>query len=306
MMVNMDNQLKFPQVNRSVEFVQVLIYLSQEQSKTYQKLDNSVYVENISLWFDGYKNHKAVELTKKRICENHFVHIRPLQAILTLDRIMEDSSHSLYDWANAVKDFYRISNFDGFFKSQENYYQEIISQIDIGLFVRCKDYIEKLFKKPPPDFNIYISPIAGNYGFNIEDTTFSVIYGNLNFHNFQFARSIVHEYSHCFVNPIVESKLKLLEGYKDFFKQHQNMLSFYNTDYAVINEYIVRAAVIKFLKNNPEMYSLSYIEEEMSRQRKIFPCIEKFLFAIERYTKLDLSFEDFYASSIPDLLTGQF
>lgn len=298
----MDNKVKFPQVNKSVELVQVLIYLSQEQSKTYQKLDNSVYVENISAWFDDYKNHKAVELTKKLICENHFVHIIPLKAILAIDKIIEDEKNTLYDWANAVKEFYQISNFEGFIKSQESYYQEIMSQIDIGLFMRCKNYVEKLYKKVPSDFNVLISPITGNYGFNIGDKTFSVIYGNLNFNNFQFARSIVHEYSHCFVNPIVELNLKLLAKHKDFFEQHQNMLSFYNTDYAVINEYIVRAVVIMFLKNNPAMYSPSYIEEEILRQKKTFLYIEIFLLAIEQYTKSELSFEEFYISSISDLL----
>ncbi len=142
--------------------------------------------------------------------------------------------------------------------------------------MQCKNYVEKLYKNPPSGFNIYISPIAGNYGFNIGNTTFSVIYGNLNFNNVQVARSVVHGYSHCFVNPIVESNLKSVEKHKDFFEQHQNMLSFYNTDYAIINEYIVRAAVIIFLKNNPDMYSPSYIEEEISRQKKLSPILKNF------------------------------
>ncbi len=164
-----------------------------------------------------------------------------------------------------------------------------------------------MFKQDSADFNIFISPIAGNYGFNIGDVSFSVMYEDLKFENTQFARSFVHEYLHCYVNPVVESNVELLEAGKEFFKQHNNMLSFYNTTYAIINEYIVRAVVIKFLKCNPTMYSSQYIEEEILRQKKTFPFIEKFVLLIEQYEKSKLTFEEFYISSIEKwLMTDKF
>ncbi len=108
----MDSNMIFPQVNKSVELVQVLIYLAEEQEKTYQKLNNHVYVDNVFRWFDKYKSHKAVILTKNLIREKCFVHIRPLQAILSIDKITQDKRDALYDWANAVMNFAMVSDFE--------------------------------------------------------------------------------------------------------------------------------------------------------------------------------------------------
>ena len=76
-----------PTVSEQVELVQVLLYLSDRQERVMQHLNNKIYSEAISSFFQKYKNHKAVIKTKKQIDNNNFILIKPLRAILSLEQI---------------------------------------------------------------------------------------------------------------------------------------------------------------------------------------------------------------------------
>lgn len=302
------------EINKQIELVQILMYLAEEQEKTEQCLNNKTYLKNIFDWFEKYKDHAAVRITKKLITEKHFFHTRPLKAILNLKNIFIDDSHELHLWAIETTRFARESNFDDFFLAQNEYYVSILDRINSCEFDTWISYIENYFKSAPDEFHLIICPIAGNYGFNImlgeKKIAYTIRYmpyydeaGNPEWKFDFFAKGIAHEYAHCFVNPIVEESRELLKKYTRFFEVHTNMPTNYNVDYAVINEYFVRAFQIRFMEKNHTLFPKFDILLEYERQRDCFIFIDDFVNVLKAFENSGMAFSEFYKQNIEEILS---
>lgn len=302
------------EINKNIELVQVLLFLSEQQEKTIQCINNRTYTSAISKWFAPYKNHPAVQITKDLIHKGNFIHIRPLQAILTLNKITADREHPLHTWGTTVADFQDTSDFNAFFESQTNYYRWILDHIASCDFDTWVGFIDSYFRQKPDEFRLIICPIAGNYGFSMEENGKNVAYtvrfepkyddNGTPYWNFDFfAKGIAHEYAHCFVNPVVEAHVDLLKKHPEFFAKHDDIPNFYNTDYAVINEYFVRAFQIRFMECNKVLFPSFDIEKEYEYQRKAFLFIDKFVETLQEFEASDVSFLEFYLERIEGILT---
>ncbi len=193
------------EINRDIELVQVLLYLSEQQDKTIQCINNKTYTTAISEWFAAYRNHPAVQITKDLICNENFIHIRPLQAILSLKDIIANPEHPLYAWVTAVIEFQEISGFDAFFESQTDYYTWILDHIASCDFDTWVGFIDAYFRQKPDEFRLVVCPIAGNYGFSMEENGKNVAYtvrfmpkydesGTPDWNFDFFAKGIAHEW----------------------------------------------------------------------------------------------------------------
>lgn len=290
-----------PIVSEQIELVQVLLYLAGRQEKVIQHISNKGYCEAISTYFHHYKNHKAVLLTRQLIDTHNFIHIRPLQAILSLEEIASGKDHELCEWAIAVKEFMAETDFHTFYRSQEVYYNWILDnlkQCDFDVWIA---YIEQYFRQKPEEFKLIICPIAGNYDFNMGATAYAVrcmpYYDeeqNPGWTFDFFAKGVAHEYAHCFVNPVVEGHKDLLGDLKAFFESHTNMSNAYNVDYAVMNEYWVRAFTIRFMEDNQQLFPEFDIEEQYRRQKESFIYIERFVDLLKEFEQKKMCFEEFY------------
>lgn len=302
-----DNKMMRPIISVQVELVQVLLYLADRQEKVIQHISNKGYCESISAYFHPFKKHKAVLLTRRLIDDCNFIHIRPLQAILSLEEIATKKDHDLYEWAGAVNDFVAVMNFTAFYKGQEVYYDWILDnlkQCDFDVWIA---YIEQYFRQKPEEFKLIICPIAGNYGFNMGATAYTVrcmpYYDekqNLGWTFDFFAKGVAHEYAHCFVNPVVEGHKDLLGDLKAFFESHINMSDAYNVDYAVMNEYWVRAFTIRFMEENQQLFPEFDIEEEYRRQKESFIYMERFVELLKEFEQKEMRFEEFYLQVMKD------
>lgn len=116
---------------------------------------------------------------------------------------------------------------------------------------------------------------------------------------------IAHEYAHCYVNPVVEGNRGLLKDHAFFFKLHKNIPQSYNVDYAVINEYFVRAFQIRFMEANHELFPEFDLSAEYERQRKMFIFIEDFVEFLKKFEKSRTTFGDCYKNSIEGILGGR-
>ncbi|MBQ8846877.1 MAG: DUF4932 domain-containing protein [Lachnospiraceae bacterium] len=301
------------EINKDIELVQILLYLSEQQEKTIQCINNKVYTTAISEWFAAYKNHSAVQLTKDLIHKENFIHIRPLQAILSLKDIIANPEHSLYAWGTAVTEFRRTSGFDAFFESQSGYYKWISDHITSCDFDTWVGFIDAYFRQKPDEFRLIVCPLAGNYGFSVEENGKNVAYtvrfepkydenGTPDWNFDFFAKGIAHEYAHCFVNPVVEAHVDLLQKHPDFFIKHKDIPNFYNTDYAVINEYFVRAFQIRFMECNHTLFPGFDIEKEYEYQRTAFLFIDRFVDVLQDFEASAVSFSDFYLARIERIL----
>ncbi len=72
----------------------------------------------------------------------------------------------------------------------------------------------------------------------------------------------------------------------------------YNTDYAVINEYFVRAFQIRFMEENRSLFPEFDLPAEYERQRKIFPFIDYFVALMKKFENSKTAFSDFYIDQI--------
>lgn len=301
------------EINKDIELVQVLLYLSEQQDKTIQCINNKTYTTAISTWFATHKNHPAVQLTKDLICNENFIHIRPLQTILSLKNIIASPEHPLYAWGTAVEDFRGASEFDAFFESQTNYYAWILDHIASCDFDTWVGFIDTYFRQKPDNFRLIVCPIAGNYGFSMNENGKNVAYtvrfmpkydesGTPDWNFDFFAKGIAHEYAHCFVNPVVEAHVDLLQKHPDFFAKHNDVPNFYNTDYAVINEYFVRAFQIRFMECNHALFPGFDIEKEYEYQRKAFLFIDRFVEVLREFEASEINFSEFYLKHIEKIL----
>ncbi|MDE7294705.1 MAG: DUF4932 domain-containing protein [Oscillospiraceae bacterium] len=303
------------EINKNVELVQILLFLTDQHDKTFQCINNKTYINSITEWFAPFKNHTAVKLTRELVINNNFVHIEPLRAILSLNSIIMDTSHELHDWGTAVRQFITDTDFDIFFAEQDSYYKWIIDNIDSCKTDEWINFIQKYFRQKPDEFKLIISPIKGNYGFSLNEngkqTAYTVRFmpkydkdGNYTFEYDHFAKGIAHEYAHCFVNPTVELHTDLLSRHKDFFDKHINIPNFYNTDFAIINEYFVRAFQIRFMELNKDSFPDFDIQKEYFFQKESFIFIDKFISALMLFEDMTVEFSEFYMDNIDEILSG--
>lgn len=301
------------EIKKDIELVQILLYLSEQQEKNFQCINNKVYTSDISAWFAPYKNHPAIQLTKNLICDKNFVHIKPLQAILSLQEIVSNEEHTLHDWGLAVLRFKEDTGFDAFYESQKEYYQWILNHINSCDFDTWIGFIDTYFRQKPDAFKLIICPLAGNYGFSMEENGKRIAYtvrfapkydknGCPHWDFDFFAKGIAHEYAHCFVNPVVESYVTLLKKHSSFFAKHLSVPNFYNTDYAVINEYFVRAFQIRFMECNRTLFPNFDIAKEYESQREAFLFIDRFVAALRDFEASKFNFTEFYLTQIEQLL----
>lgn len=297
-----------PIVSEQVELAQVLLYLSDRQERVMQHLNNKIYSESISSYFHQYKNHKTVSMTQNLIENNNFIHIKPLRAILQLEQIAMNEEHDLYEWAVHVKEFIKDTDFHKFYLNQSDYYKWILDNLNQCNFDIWITYIEQYFRQKLTEFKLIICPIAGNYGFNICNTSYVVrcmpYYDDKQNPNWKFdffAKGIAHEYAHCFVNPTVEAHKYILKNLDTFFKSHKNMSNAYNVDYAVMNEYWVRAFAIRFMEQNQHIFPDFNITEEYQRQKESFIYIEKFVELLMKFEQSELTFDGFYLDAMRNL-----
>ena len=72
------------------------------------------------------------------------------------------------------------------------------------------------------------------------------------------------------------------------------MSNAYNVDYAIMNEYWVRAFAIRFMEQNQHTFPDFDITEEYRRQKESFIYIERFVELLKEFELTKSSFEDFY------------
>lgn len=293
-----------PKVNYHTELIQTVIYLADVRDFTRQNIGNRYYCKAIEHHFEEFKNHASVIATRELVRNRSFNYIRPHRAAVCFDSLI-NGTDELTGWAKLIRQFETESDFESFFNEMSDYYDSILKYIRACPINDWKEYIDNYFRDSA-DLNLIICPLDGNYGF-VSDRIAYVVRcepyynenGKIPFSESAFAKGIAHEYAHCFVNPVIEANKGSLENYSSFFRLHTNMASFYNVDYAVMNEYWVRAFAIRFMESiGFDDFDLS---EEYSRQRKMFFYIDRFVKSLRDFENSKESFEEFYLSNLSGL-----
>lgn len=282
-----------PKVDERVELLSIVARLAgyQEYSMTPFKL----YIDKIENHFSPYKDHEVIQFAKKLRKENGVMYDVVMTMAVHLDedlnprteftdkipesRFGKDNAH---EFVRLLKAFYQDAKCKEFFEENKALYEEasarfrpIYEQIDL-------DWYSRFYGKEPSEKFIIINALGNggsNYGisFNIPEkkkevyavmgawTTDSL--GMVVFNMDDYFSILLHEFNHSFVNYLLnENKEPFKESGEKIFSILKDEMSrqAYTEWTSVLNEALVRASVIKYMKDHN--YSKESVENEINDQ----------------------------------------
>jgi hypothetical protein len=190
---------------------------------------NSNYKNEILKTFEPYKNHQAIQIAKI-IGNDFFVFDYPIDFMLhysfpdlnqTLPFDREDRYHTYKDtldlFVNALRDFYKMTNFHQFYLGHKPIYDSIVSKA--AAFTIDKNIpklLEDHYGAKNHSYQLILCPLMhdGGFGPRIRTTGGYDLYafvgpkatsnGLPEFDENKFKQFVFHEFSHSFCNPIID------------------------------------------------------------------------------------------------------
>jgi len=303
-----------PNVDERVELLSIVFRLA--DSREYSSKKFPKYVDNIEGHFKPYKNHELIryiknKLRKKGIGYDAVMYMAisisdkyPFQPIVPFtSEIPEErwgkkrASKFLY----LLNKFYEDTDCEKFFKSNQALYQtasanfkKVYDELDINW------YQEFYGQKPKGEFRIVngLGNGGGNYGPSITLNGKEFIYaimgtwsvdslGVPQYEVDDYFPTLLHEFNHSFVNHVVEKyHTELSKSGKTIFGVLKGKMESqaYGTWQTMFAEAVVRASVIKYLKDHN--YPNEFIETELNEEiNRGFLWTDKLVQELERYDK---------------------
>lgn len=253
------------------------------------------YREEVENYFSSYKDHEVLshwrQIGPKGFALDGpvFLVIRQIKDLEEREKTPEGLSKSAggeddYDkFIRLLKDFGEKSDFKSFFNSHKDFYSLILKNIehnfgDYREIPRLENYYGYKQKKYTVIINLLGS---GNFGPRVKTPSGLEIYcvmqpeskcGNIpGFDSFrQFDDLLLHEFSHSYVNPLVDEYQKEIGKYSHLYDPIGSSMrnQAYHDWHVTVKEHIVRAVTIRLAadKYGEELASLSNFRLEMGKR----------------------------------------
>jgi Domain of unknown function (DUF4932) len=233
------------------------------------------YKREVLKRFAPFVNHPAEKLFQE-MAPNGFNFYAPPEVMLYLSAppdlkvnkaIPEElvkragGKEKLMQFIDALRQFAKESNFMEFFRSHAPFYQEVLSNERAKLAGIDVRVIEKYYGVRQHTYNIIVSPLLHNGGFGPRvaykdglydiysiNGTVKVEKDNPTFGTLEDFRYIVwHEFSHSFVNPMVEKHVADVARYSSLLTPIETQMrrEGYKSWQTVVLEHIVRAVTVR-------------------------------------------------------------
>jgi Domain of unknown function (DUF4932) len=228
------------QVDERMEFLTVIQVLS--DYPVLNQSENLEYRKDIEKYFEKYRQHSAVQLTKK-IYRRFFGFDKPVNYIyhFSFPDFQQTSKFSEIDLVSykfnehkdtlnlllkLFKDFYKKSNFKTFFDNHKPFYNSLTKNVKIELAkFDIINILEKHYGERNTSYNLVLCPMLhdGGYALSIENeksTTFYAVvgptYDSLSLKptfdtKLLLSEYIIHEFSHNFCNPLIDKYFEELD-----------------------------------------------------------------------------------------------
>ena len=265
-----------PAVDRRVELMTIVARLAGYPE--YQPKFTPAYTDSLDAWFAPYKEHPAVEymrmMREKTGLSYNAVPIMgvyltdpPHLCPLPLTEMQPESRWGVKYGTKFIEllgQFYRDTRCEEFFARQaslfgkvETEFRKIFDEIDMGWFAR-------FFGGKAPEGMI---PIIG-MGFGDSNYAGRIVYPDSTVDQYAFLGSwrmdgqgefrisrkifqytLIHEFCHLFVNPLQDAEPRLKKAGRKLLKAEEEEMrrQAYGAGGTVLNETMVRAAVIRYL-----------------------------------------------------------
>lgn len=282
------------------EFVELMSILARTaEFREYCMDTGGEYTKDTEVWFAPFRSHPSVSYFKDLRAKYNIGYDALMTVAINLAIIdgklviLTDKDGLGNRWKNVETDtlldklnqFYTDTRFHDFYQQHLSFYDDVLRTYETNVMQYFhQDWYAKFYGTEPKErFRIVIGFTCGggNYGpsrqlaghpkeafaicgYYVDEQT-GKVYEN----GIDYAATLIHEFNHSFVNSLLydeSNKELLLPIGKRLLKHSYRAMNSqaYRNDETVINESIVRAAVILYLQDNGFMAEI--IKEEMDEQ----------------------------------------
>jgi len=322
-----DIELNFVKADERVELLYTIEYLAKSpfvsQHQTLIKWD-------IEDNFSKFKEHEAVILFKKMEKELGFTYYRPLNWILQFSNfpkfekyrtafncgelINKNDKDYLKKFRLALIDFYKKTNFEKFYNSHSEFYNDFLSKVEKSkTLLNIPKYLEEFYGTKLFSYNVILSPLLHQGGYNLEfknnSGNIEVIAiigpnGEIEFNpvfdsDFLEKDLMIHEFSHSFVNPLVEKYKTLISNLEEEYFNDSLKISSKRQGYSewesVFDEILVRANTILITKKYyGEKDANNLLKYELNAGFYLIPKVLKIMNEYENNRQKYKTYNDFF------------
>lgn len=273
-----------PKVEERVELMSIVFRLA--ESPEYSQKYAEKYVKDIQNYFSPYKTHPVVSLAK----ELRSTHGVSFDAVMSMAVRLENKGNKFHlikenengldrRWTNEnaqkfivqLNDFYKKSDFSKFYNNHSMDYANAEKKFAEELKDFDENWYSKFYgKQPEEDYKVIIGygNGGGNYGPKTNKTgAKKTVYAIMGLWKFDeknqpiidgknYLSTLIHEFNHSFVNYILDEKYKdnpeIKKAGQILFEKQKKVMEdqAYGEWHTVINESVVRAAVINYMKDH--------------------------------------------------------
>ena len=277
-----------------IELMSIICHLAGFQE--YNMNVGGDYITDIDNYFADVRNHPAVEMmdSLRRVNGISFaVNLKKAgnSFVLVNDSVAPERRWKGVDLKMAtatISDFYNKSNFANFFERHKPFYEKVCSLFDSNVISKFnQSWYEQFYGVPPTDsFEVILGFTngGGNYGPSRQlpggpRDVYAIIGYALDDKGEpyyvsepeMYLNTLVHEFNHSFVNPLADNpsfapKMRLAGDAMLSYSRKVMRKNAYSTWQNLVNESIVRAAVIIYLMDNevPQDKIRQSVIDEMS------------------------------------------
>jgi hypothetical protein len=270
-----------PHVDERVELLSIVFRLA--GNSEYNENELTLYTADIDRYFAAYKNHPAVAAAAKLAKDRDVgfdavmamaVYLSPPPELAPIVPFSDEVPEGRWgrdgatSFVSLLRDFYRDTNFHGFFTAHRDLYglaesrfSVLLGQLDVGW------YRQFYGTMPSGHFNLILGMNngGGNYGPKVvfpdgRDELFAIIgvwskdeLGRPSFDSpSAYLGLIIHEFNHSFVNPVVYENQKEFGSAERVFQPVASQMRAlaYGNPMTMVHESLVRAAVILYFESH--------------------------------------------------------
>jgi len=270
-------------VDPTVELFSVIYRLA--DINQYNEMELPRYVEEVREFFGGFQNHRAVQVVKElnqthaingnapmdlavRLTAPPYLELRTPVALALDDMDTRWDADILPVLIEAAQEFAMDTDFMAFFQAHQSLHESAVESLRFTLAeTDVLPWFHEFFGGSPESYLVILGLLNGtcNYGSRVTHsggaTEFISMLGGIDpdqqgtpqYARSRFLPTLVHEFNHSYINPLVARHSEALRpSGESIFAHLQEGMNYwgYNHWYVMYYEYLVRAATVRYLEGN--------------------------------------------------------